>query len=526
MPLSRASRSSKNQKRDEYSGMFTSNKRQKNDDFNLKFNESDNDYSEESDYDSEKSMDQRVKRLPDFKLMWTNTAELEQKKRLPYIGNSITTHYPKFRPKGKFTVAAKGMNSLTKFFKPVKISDDNDVAYVDNSDYWDTIEINQLNLMNEDIVLEKECTDDEMSSEVASERESADDEVRNINDDEFDQKLQELEHGLTQIKASEKASSLIIHVINCSLAYIRTNGEKTTPREYKEFVMSKLFSQMGIYFDGHEREDVLQYREKFLEDMIKYEKLMPTFIGDEMQMILPEFKIIPIFPRYLHSGKNEEGWWIAEHLLDQVVNSAIPIFNTLYPNAIAVFAFDNSTNHGAMAKDGLNASNMNLNPGGKKPCMHKTYYGPNKTPQSMVFSHNHPKYPNQPKGMKQILSERGLWRDNLLADCKLCKGKTKVVDANRTDCCARKILSLQPDFLAQKSQLQEEIEKCGHKFIFYPKYHCELNYIEMYWVQQNDIHKNIAIIHGKGITGKMVEFAAKKYKSHHHVPDTIYNEIM
>jgi len=72
----------------------------------------------------------------------------------------------------------------------------------------------------------------------------------------------------------------------CSLAYIRTNGEKTTPREYKEFVMSKLFSQMGImatyksisiktartwlcklglsrkkgiYFDGHEREDVLQY---------------------------------------------------------------------------------------------------------------------------------------------------------------------------------------------------------------------------------------------------------------------------
>ena len=57
----------------------------------------------------------------------------------------------------------------------------------------------------------------------------------------------------------------------------------------------------------------------------------------------------------------------------------------------------------------------------------------------------------------------------------------KVTDANRIDCCVRRILSLQPDFLAQKSQLQEKIEKRGHKCIFYPKYHCELNYIEMYW---------------------------------------------
>ena len=112
--------------------------------------------------------------------------------------------------------------------------------------------------------------------------------------------------------------------------------------------------------------------------------------------------------RYLRPGKNEEGWWTAEHLLNQVIDSAIPIFNILYPNAIAVFAFDNSTNHGAMAKDGLNVFNMNLNPGGKKPCMHETYYGPNKTSQSMVFPYNHPKYPNQPKGMKQILIERGL----------------------------------------------------------------------------------------------------------------------
>ena len=45
----------------------------------------------------------------------------------------------------------------------------------------------------------------------------------------------------------------------------------------------------------------------------------------------------------------------------------------------------------------------------------------------------------------------------------------------------KRILSLEEDFKAQKSQLQEKIEKRGHICIFYPKYHCELNFIEMYW---------------------------------------------
>jgi hypothetical protein len=32
-------------------------------------------------------------------------------------------------------------------------------------------------------------------------------------------------------------------------------------------------------------------------------------------------------------------------------------------------------------------------------------------------------------------------------------------------------------------------------------------------------------IYRKGITGKVAEYAVKKYKSHRRVPDTIYNEI-
>ncbi|CAG8759328.1 10093_t:CDS:1, partial [Funneliformis caledonium] len=43
--------------------------------------------------------------------------------------------------------------------------------------------------------------------------------------------------------------------------------------------------------------------------------------------------------------RNEEGWWTADHLIDQVINYSILIFETIYPSAIAVMAFDNSTNH-------------------------------------------------------------------------------------------------------------------------------------------------------------------------------------
>lgn len=46
----------------------------------------------------------------------------------------------------------------------------------------------------------------------------------------------------------------------------------------------------------------------------------------------------------------------------------------------------------------------------------------------------------------------------------------------------RLILAMQPDFQAQKSRLAELIEdERGHMCRFLPKFHCELNIIELYW---------------------------------------------
>jgi transposase len=57
----------------------------------------------------------------------------------------------------------------------------------------------------------------------------------------------------------------------------------------------------------------------------------------------------------------------------------------------------------------------------------------------------------------------------------------KLQEARIRQCCARAILSSQPDFAAQKSRLEDVIEKAGHLVLFYPKFHCELNWIEHYW---------------------------------------------
>jgi hypothetical protein len=97
--------------------------------------------------------------------------------------------------------------------------------------------------------------------------------------------------------------------------------------------------------------------------------------------------------------------------------------------------------------------------------------------QPFYYPPDHPTMPGWFKGMEQIIRERGLWPDGGLP-CE-CLGFR--CPEGRTDCCCRRLLFNQPDFVFQKSQLEELVESCGHICDFYPKYHCELNFIEQYW---------------------------------------------
>ncbi|KAJ3990684.1 hypothetical protein F5050DRAFT_1819175 [Lentinula boryana] len=102
---------------------------------------------------------------------------------------------------------------------------------------------------------------------------------------------------------------------------------------------------------------------------------------------------------------------------------------------------------------------------------------PNGGIQSVYFPDDHPEYPGWFKGMQQILKEHGLYPEKgLNAQCEGFK-----CESGKSDCCCRQLLFNQPDFTNQPSALEELITSRGHLCDFYPKYHCELNFIEMYW---------------------------------------------
>ncbi len=200
------------------------------------------------------------------------------------------------------------------------------------------------------------------------------------------------------------------------------------------------------------------------------------------------------------------------------------------PNTVAEFFFDQSSAHGAFAGDALNANEMNVKPGRNQRRMHATFIpndNPNPAlrgqPQDMIFpdnllpDHEYYKFCGQAKGMKAVLEERGLWDylctqnggKALFGDCARCKLSQKARDAlsrsaaaqslfddaedentipednqspdKSPTCCMRKVLSLQADFQAEIPRLQQIIQDAGHKCYFLPKFHCELNPIEMYW---------------------------------------------
>ena len=284
----------------------------------------------------------------------------------------------------------------------------------------------------------------------------------------------------------------------------------------------------GMYVDGHEREDVRIYRDEFLKRMFTYEQFMEKYSGDDMNTV--EFPTLLegqkrhvlvvhdeslfysnddnsslwVHPKHpplrkkgkgkcimlseflcechgrlfwqtttdekefatetITPGKNDDGWWTAEHLSMQFKAKAIPMFNYLHPDCVAVFLFDNSTNHGALANDALNVNKMNLGIGGKQAQLRAGWFLQDdvRIVHEMVFPSTHTQA-GIPKGIKQVLLERNLWVPGM-----------KLQDA-------RALLAQQQDFIQQKSILEECAQESGHVVLFLPKFHCELNFIEMYW---------------------------------------------
>jgi transposase len=172
----------------------------------------------------------------------------------------------------------------------------------------------------------------------------------------------------------------------------------------------------------------------------------------------------------------------------------------------------------------------------------------------------------QQKGIRRILQESGLFRTEgghpLLLECGSCKrgGNREASVARNLPCCARAVLSREPYFMEQKEWLAETVEdELGFTILFYPKYHCELNYIELIWGWIKGYHRrsctyNFADLEAglpgtmeneipllftiqryyrfclgfmsgyrAGLTGVLLDYSARKYKGHRAIPGNIFN---
>jgi hypothetical protein len=233
----------------------------------------------------------------------------------------------------------------------------------------------------------------------------------------------------------------------------------------------------------------------------------------------------------IYPGKNHDAWWDMEQLMDQIKH-AVPIFEYLFPGAVGIWVFDCASSHEAFSKDALVVKRMNVKPGGNQPLMHDTVIPLDNPPpkagcpdmrgqvQAMTFPQDHPDASlcGVPKGLCQVFQERtSVWDalcdaaggekkvKTLCPTCKLSQkekeqltrlaiaerngqpdieddwGETYVVESPTTYCCMTQALSQQQDFLDKRPLIQLYLESLGHICLFYPKSHCELNPIEMYW---------------------------------------------
>jgi hypothetical protein len=174
-----------------------------------------------------------------------------------------------------------------------------------------------------------------------------------------------------------------------------------------------------------------------------------------------------------------------------------------YPNEDHVFVFDNAATHIKRPDEALSARNMpkftpkeGTNWGPETTMIDgkgKPVYGPNGkvvkmkicmadatfadgTPQSLYFPPGHPRA-GVFKGMAVLLQERGLLKESMLnAQCKDFK-----CAPGKIDCCCRRVLYSQPDFIHVESKLETTCKQQGFDVFFLPKFHCELNFIEQCW---------------------------------------------
>ncbi|CAM9921764.1 unnamed protein product, partial [Heterosigma akashiwo] len=173
-----------------------------------------------------------------------------------------------------------------------------------------------------------------------------------------------------------------------------------------------------VYYDGHEREDVVEYRNKeFLPRLQQYEDDPDTVVSYQDEVVFRSHEMQNMYwhlPEDASSGepvnvvlrkkgggkgmmvsgfvtreqgfsfltdqelgvtfefgKGSKGYWTAEHVVKQVAEIT-SVLEFKFPNKKIVFIFDWSSNHDKKAQDAILLHKMGVKWGGKAPKMRST----------------------------------------------------------------------------------------------------------------------------------------------------------
>ncbi|GES73102.1 hypothetical protein RCL_jg2158.t1 [Rhizophagus clarus] len=216
-----------------------------------------------------------------------------------------STYYDKYGPNGTLTKAAVSTEKITNFFK---ISN----TQVTNPQLskTDTLEVFSSN--SESKVVNPYTY--KITEKIKDLKEQLEKQHNQLTVVEYNYKRAIFEY-LTLLNNNNGHEKIDISLEVAQKIFI--DGDfNTTPTSFKKFIENELFPNIGItkeksialitatrwfnvlgysfqqyrrgiYYDGHERDDVLQYQKEFLEKMFEHEKYMSKYEGESMDRIHP-----------------------------------------------------------------------------------------------------------------------------------------------------------------------------------------------------------------------------------------------
>ena len=82
---------------------------------------------------------------------------------------------------------------------------------------------------------------------------------------------------------------------------------------------------------------------------------------------------------------------------------------------------------------------------------------------------------------RRVAMAEAAGQEDTIDDADLDTAEGPTIESDSKWCCLYRVISLQDDFVNEKPMIQHYLEERGHLCIFYLKFHCEFNSIEMLW---------------------------------------------